>query len=78
MQNFTPEELIQYLYGEAPKEMAHAIENALQSDWSLQEKIAVLRESRQQLDTLTLQSPRKQTIAAIMDYARQSQPEMAE
>lgn len=72
MQNFTPEELIQYLYGETSHEKVQEIEKALQTDWSLQQKIVVLKESQQQLNAITLQQPRKQAISAILDYARQT------
>jgi len=72
MQNFTLEELIQYLYGEASYEKCQEIERALQTDWSLQQKIVVLKESQQQLNAIKLQQPRKQAISAILDYARQT------
>lgn len=72
MPNFTPEELIQYLYGEAPHQLVQEIEKALQGDWSLQQKITLLKESQQQLDTVSLQQPRKQAVAAILEYARQN------
>jgi anti-sigma factor RsiW len=72
MPNFTPEELIQYLYGELSQEQIIQIEKSLQNDWSLQQKIAVLKESQQQLNAIKLQQPRKQAISAILDYARQS------
>lgn len=60
------------MYGEATQEMVQEIEKALQSDWTLQQKLAVLKESQQQLDTVTLQQPRKQAVSAILDYARQA------
>ena len=72
MPNFTPEELVQYLYGEASHEMVQEIEKALQHDWTLQQKIAVLKESQQLLDVVTLHQPRKQSVNAILDYARQA------
>jgi len=72
MPNFTPEELIMYLYGEAPQEKVMEIEKALQSDWSLQQKLSVLKESRQELDNIQLQQPRKQAISAILNYAKQT------
>jgi anti-sigma factor RsiW len=72
MPNFTPEELVQYLYGELSQEQIIQIEKSLQNDWSLQQKIAVLKESQQQLNAIKLQQPRKQAISAILDYARQS------
>jgi hypothetical protein len=72
MPNFTPEELIQYLYGEVSQEQVIEIEKALQNDWSLKQKLTVLKESQQQLDTVKLQQPRKQAISAILDYAKQT------
>ena len=72
MPNFTPEELIQYLYGEVSQEKVMEIEKALQNDWSLQQKLAVLKESQQMLGTVELQQPRKQAISAILDYAKQA------
>ena len=72
MQNFTLEELIQYLYGEASYEKVQEIERALQTDWSLKQKIVVLKESQQQLNAITLKQPRTQAISAILDYAKQT------
>jgi hypothetical protein len=72
MPNFTPEELIQYLYGEVSQEQVIKIEKALQNDWSLQQKLAVLKESQHLLDAVQLQQPRKQAISAILEYAKQA------
>ena len=72
MHNFTPEELVLYIYGEATQEKVQEIEKALQTDWSLQQKMVVLKESQQQLNAIKLQQPRKQAISAILDYARQT------
>ncbi|MCE3281746.1 MAG: hypothetical protein K0Q66_483 [Chitinophagaceae bacterium] len=72
MPNFTPEELIQYLYGESSHQQAQAIESALQNDWILQQKFRVLRESQQQLDAVPLEKPRKQAVSAILRYARET------
>jgi hypothetical protein len=69
MPNFTTEDLIQYLYRETSKEQTLAIEKALQSDWALQEKLDVLKDSTQRLDKM-LRSPRQQSIDAILNYAR--------
>ncbi len=69
---FTPEELIQYLYGEVSQTQALEIEQALQTDWSLQQKLIVLKESQQYLGAIKLQQPRRQAISAILDYAKQT------
>ncbi len=72
MQNFTTEILIQYLYGETSPEQTIEIERALQHDWMLHEKLNILRESFNLLDSTSLKKPRKKTISSIMDYARQA------
>lgn len=60
------------MYGESSQDQAQEIERALQYDWTLQQKLAVLKESRQHLDAVQLQQPRRQAISAILDYARQT------
>ena len=72
MHNFSPEELIQYLYKETSPNMTAAIEQALQVDWTLREKLAVLKTSMERLSSLT-QSPRIETVLAILNYARKSE-----
>ena len=69
---FTPEELIQYLYKETSQEKTIAIEAALREDWTLREKLEVLKASTQKLDTI-LESPRAEVIMNIMDYARNTE-----
>ena len=71
MTNFTPEELIQYLYKEVSAKKAAAIEYALKEDWTLQEKLAVLKCSMRRLEQTTV-SPRTEVVLSIMNYARES------
>jgi hypothetical protein len=66
---FTPEELIQYLYKETSLEKTLAIEAALREDWTLREKLEVLKASTNKLDSI-LESPRAEVIMNIMNYAR--------
>jgi hypothetical protein len=68
---FTPEELVQYLYNETSQEKAAAIETALQYDWSLREKLDVLRASSNSLNR-ALESPRSETILYALNYARET------
>lgn len=70
---FTPEELIQYLYQETSPEKTAAIEEALQHDWSLREKLESLKSSVGQLDKI-IESPRTETIVNILRYARETMP----
>lgn len=68
---FTPEELVQYLYHETSPEKTAAIENALQHDWSLREKLEVLKSSTDCLDK-GLESPRTQSVLNVLAYARET------
>ena len=69
--NYNTEDLIKYLYKETTVEEAQAMEKALQSDWNLRDEYSALRESMQQLDSI-LESPRPQSVKAILDYAKSS------
>ena len=68
---FTPEELIQYLYRETSPAKTAEIEDALQHDWSLREKLEVLQNSRQALDR-PLESPRTEAVMNVLNYARET------
>lgn len=76
MQNFTPEDLLQYLYNETSQEKTAAIKAALETDWSLQEKLDVITAGRNRLEELKL-SPRKQAIDNILAYAEKSVGELS-
>ncbi|HEV8284816.1 MAG TPA: hypothetical protein VGQ09_10940 [Chitinophagaceae bacterium] len=71
MANFTPEDLLLYLYKETSEEQTTAIENALKQDWTLREKLAVLKTSLERLDGIT-KSPRTRIILNILNYARKN------
>jgi hypothetical protein len=66
--SFTPEDLLEYLYKETAPERTLAIDEALRTDWSLREKLAVLQTSRERLDRL-VESPRTETILRLLRYA---------
>jgi len=68
MNNFTPEDMIRFLYNEMNAEEKSALMRALEGDWALREKFEVLKEAIKSLDTLKL-SPRPQAIFSIMQYA---------
>lgn len=72
MPKFTTEDLLLYLYNEMNAEQKSEIEAALLSDWALEQKYQVLKESRKSLNRINPISPRSQTIAAIMQYAQES------
>lgn len=68
MTNFSPEDLLLFLYKETSPEMTVAIEAALEQNWSLREKLAVLKASQDRLQTL-VQAPRTQCVLNILHYA---------
>ncbi len=70
MTNFTPEDLLLYLYKEGSVKQTAAIEAALQKDWTLREKLTVLKASMQRLDKITT-SPRTEVVLTVLNYARE-------
>ncbi|MBL0234289.1 MAG: hypothetical protein IPQ08_11560 [Chitinophagaceae bacterium] len=70
MTNFTPEDLLLYLYNEASAEQHKAIEEALLKDWTLREKLNVLKTSMQRLDKSVV-TPRTEVILNVLNYARE-------
>lgn len=73
---FTPEELVRYLYNDISPEKAAAIDAALQRDWTLREKIEVLKASSDRLDRI-IESPRPEVILKVLSYARETAVETA-
>lgn len=74
MTNFTPEDLLLYLYKESSLKKAAAIEKALEKDWTLREKLAVLKASMQRLDKIT-ETPRTEVVLNVLNYAREHSAE---
>ena len=66
--NYTPEDLIRYLYKETSPEETSAIELALKQNWTLREKLSVLKTSMDRLDSIRV-SPRSEVILNILRYA---------
>ena len=73
MNNFTPEDMIRYLYNEMTTAEAQTLTRALEADWSLREKFEVLRQAMSNLDTLHFFF-RSQAINAILQYAEATKP----
>jgi hypothetical protein len=68
MHNYSPEDLILYLYKETSPEATAAIEEAIKTDWTLREKLEVLKTSMKRLDSIVT-SPRTELILNVMKYA---------
>lgn len=78
MHNFTTEDLLQYLYKETSTEKTAAIGVALLSDWSLREKLEMLKGSQNELNSIKLFSPSKTSLDNILSYAEKSVEEFSE
>ena len=72
MQNYAPEDLILYLYKETSPETTAAIEKALESDWTLREKLSVIKTSMERLESITV-SPRTEVVLNILKHAYKHQ-----
>lgn len=70
---FTPEDLLLYIYKETSPAQTAAIEAALASDWTLQDKLETLKISVGWLDT-PLESPRSEALTRIFNYAKEADP----
>jgi hypothetical protein len=68
MTHFTPEDLLLFLYKETSPEMTAAIDAALEQDWTLREKLGVLKAAQDRLQTLVT-APRTESVLAILRYA---------
>lgn len=73
MHNVTPEDLLLYLYKESSHEQATAIEEALKKDWTIREKLAVMKTAMERLDSLIV-SARTEAVLNILKYAASQQP----
>jgi hypothetical protein len=76
MHNITSEDLLLYLYGETTKLQTEAIELALQQDWSLMEKLELLTQSRNELESVSF-SPSASSVNNILKYAEKSVEEIS-
>jgi hypothetical protein len=72
MYNYTPEEILLYLYKESSTELTFAIEEELKTNWSLREKVAVMKTAMERLNNITV-SPRTEVVLNILRYASESE-----
>ncbi len=76
MHNFTPEDLLLYLYNETSPAQTAEIKAALETDWSLREKFEVITSAQQKLEALKM-SPSQQTVDNILNYAEKAIGELS-
>ncbi|MBM3414606.1 MAG: hypothetical protein FJY16_06705 [Bacteroidetes bacterium] len=72
MKAYTPEDLVLYLYHEMETSQRQVLEEALETDWTLREKMGVLKTTLERLDR-RLESPRTEVILNILRYASNTQ-----
>jgi hypothetical protein len=71
MGNFTPDDLLLYLYNETTPTQAAAIKAALENDWTLREKYEVLKASTESMNQPLLK-PGKRAVSNILAYAQEA------
>lgn len=72
MTNFTPEDLLLYLYKETSAEQTIEIEEELKKNWSLREKLAVIKTAMERLNTITV-VPRTEVVLNVLRYANRNE-----
>jgi hypothetical protein len=72
MHDFTPEDLLLYLYKETSTEQTLAIDDELKTNWALREKLGVMKTAMERLNNLVV-SPRTETVLNVLRYASQSE-----
>ena len=63
-----------YLYKETTTDQTKQIEAALKKDWTLREKLAVLKTSMQRLDRI-VEAPRTEVVLNLLNKAREESAE---
>lgn len=75
MDNFTPEDLVQYLYNETSRAKSEAIKKALENDWTLREMYEVIVSAQKRLEAFEL-SPREEAVNNILRHAEKTITEL--
>ncbi len=68
MPNFTPEDLLLYLYKETSTEQTTEIEQELKKNWALREKLAVIKVSMERLNNIAV-APRTEVVLNVLRHA---------
>lgn len=68
MHNCTTEDLLLYLYDELPAGERSNIAVMLQENWDLREKLQVLQEAKEKLESTPLAAPRPTSLKNVLDH----------
>lgn len=71
MTNFTPEDLLLYLYKETSLKQTAEMEEELKNNWALREKLIVMKTAMERLNNITV-SPRTEVVLNVLRYANRS------
>jgi hypothetical protein len=58
-----------FLYDELPPKKRRFLEEALQQNWALREKLQVLKEAASRLSKCKLKSPTEKSVDLLLNYA---------
>lgn len=72
MPNFTPEDLLLYLYNDTTPEQKSEIDQELKNNWALREKLSVMKTAMERLNTITV-APRTEVVLNVLRYAAQGE-----
>jgi hypothetical protein len=72
MKKIKEEDLILYIYHECTPRLKAAIEQELEENITLRDRLETLRRTTRQLEKLKLGSPSKQSVKAILKYAQEA------
>ena len=75
MHNFTPEDLVQYVYHETSLQKSADIRAALENDWTLREMYQTIIEAKRELEPVNL-SPRQEALNKVLKYAEKTVSEL--
>ncbi|GAB4092986.1 hypothetical protein [Flaviaesturariibacter terrae] len=76
MHDYTPEDLLRYLYHEMTMEESEVLTNELARNWALREKLSVLKSAQDRLSQL-METPRTEVILNVLKYASATAPAAA-
>ena len=68
MKNFTPEDLLEFHYRELAAEQETELQNELNQNWALRQKLNVIREAASRLDK-SMEAPRREAVSRVLGYA---------
>lgn len=76
MVNITQDDLLNYMYGEGSGEKLQYIQQLLETDIDLQERLQILKSAKSRLDQIKLISPNGRSVDNILNYAERGVTEM--